>query len=45
MDCPISYTTGFGSYLMNIGKVKNQGVEVEITSKNFDNGEFSWTTS
>ena len=26
MDRPISMTTGFGSYLMNIGKVSNKGV-------------------
>ena len=25
MDRPISMTTGFGSYLMNIGEVKNKG--------------------
>ena len=45
MDCPISYTTGFGSYLMNIGKVRNTGVELEITSRNIETKDFSWTTS
>ena len=45
MDCPISYTTGFGSYLMNIGEVRNQGVEMEITSRNIQTKDFSWTTS
>lgn len=44
MDRPISMTTGFSSYLMNIGKVKNQGVELEIRSVNFDRNNFSWTT-
>ena len=28
VDRPISMTTGFGSYLMNIGEVKNKGVEL-----------------
>ncbi len=45
MDYPISMTTGFGSYLYNIGEVRNQGVEVELTSKNFDTEDFNWTTT
>ncbi len=45
MDRPISMTTGFSSYLMNIGEVKNQGVELEIRSVNFDREDFSWTTN
>ena len=44
MDYPISMTTGFGSYLLNIGEVKNQGVELEITSRNIETKDFSWTT-
>lgn len=44
MDRPISMTTGFSSYLMNIGEVKNQGIELEIRSRNFDTKNFSWTT-
>ncbi len=45
MDYPISMTTGFSSYLLNIGEVKNQGVELEITSHNFQTKDFSWTTT
>ncbi|MEG2790963.1 MAG: TonB-dependent receptor [Odoribacter sp.] len=45
MDRPISMTTGFDDYLMNIGEVKNQGVELEIRSTNFDREDFSWTTN
>ena len=45
MDCPISYTTGFGTYLMNIGEVRNKGVELEITSRNINTRDFSWTTN
>ena len=45
MDCPISYTTGFSSYLMNIGKIKNTGIELEIKSKNIDTKDFSWDTN
>lgn len=45
MDRPISMTTGFGSYLMNIGEVKNKGVELEINSTNFQTKDFSWNTT
>lgn len=44
MDRPISMTTGFGSYLMNIGEVRNKGVELEIRSNNFSRDNFTWTT-
>ena len=45
MDCPVSMTTGFSSYLMNIGEVKNQGVELEINSKNIIKKDFDWSTT
>lgn len=45
MDRPISMTTGFNSYLMNIGEVKNHGVELEVHSVNFDRDDFNWTTT
>lgn len=45
MDRPISMTTGFGSYLMNIGEVKNKGVELDINSTNIQTKDFTWTTS
>ena len=45
MDCPVSMTTGFSDYLMNIGEVKNQGVELEINSKNIVTKDFDWNTT
>lgn len=45
MDRPISMTTGFNDYLMNIGKVRNKGVELEIRSVNFDTKDFTWSTT
>jgi TonB-linked SusC/RagA family outer membrane protein len=44
MDRPISMTTGFGSYLMNIGQMQNRGVELEINSENIKTKDFSWKT-
>lgn len=45
MDYPTSYTTGFSSYLLNIGEVRNRGIEFEITSQNFNTKDFSWSTT
>lgn len=44
MDRPISMTTGFSSYLMNIGEMQNRGVELEINSENVKTRDFSWRT-
>ncbi len=41
---PASAITGFDSYLTNIGKLKNNGVEIEISSQNIKTKNFSWTT-
>ncbi len=45
MDYPVSMTTGFNSYLYNIGEVQNKGVELEITSRNFSTKDFTWNTT
>lgn len=45
MDMPISMTTGFSSYLMNIGEVKNSGIELEINSTNIQTKDFTWNTT
>ncbi|MDR0977291.1 MAG: TonB-dependent receptor [Prevotellaceae bacterium] len=45
MDMPISRTTGFSSYLKNIGEVVNRGVEFELTSANFRTKDFEWSTT
>jgi outer membrane receptor protein involved in Fe transport len=40
---PIPDITGFSSQLTNIGKMRNRGVELNISSKNLT-GDFTWTT-
>ncbi len=42
---PISYTSGYGSITTNIGELENRGIELSLTTVNFDNGGFSWTSS
>lgn len=40
---PLPQYTGFPSMLKNIGKVQNKGVELTLSTVNFDK-EFKWTT-
>jgi len=44
LNVPIPANTGFPTVLTNAGKVRNQGWEFELTSRNFT-GDFQWTTS
>lgn len=43
-DVPSPYATGFSSYLTNIGKIRNNGWELDVTSRNLI-GKFKWDTS
>jgi len=45
MDCPISLTTGFSDYLMNVGKIENKGVELEVGAVLFEEGDFTWRST
>lgn len=45
MNMPISMTTGFNSYMTNIGKVRNSGVELMVNSTNIEKKNFTWTSS
>jgi TonB-dependent starch-binding outer membrane protein SusC len=40
---PLPLTTGFGAVTDNIGEMENRGIELGITSVNFD-GAFKWST-
>ncbi|MDD5950588.1 MAG: TonB-dependent receptor [Bacteroidales bacterium] len=42
MDYPISMTTGFDSFLFNIGKVQNRGVELDLHANVINRGSFNW---
>lgn len=43
-NLPISATTGFTSYLANVGQLNNKGVEFELRTLNFVSNYFNWTT-
>ena len=42
---PTSFVTGFESRWENLGSLKNDGVELEVNSKNIMNKNFTWTTN
>ncbi len=42
---PIPTTSGFTTYLENIGNMENKGVELSLTSFNFNRPNFSWSTT
>ncbi len=44
LNVPVLGATGFNTALSNAGKVRNQGWEVEVTSRN-TTGKLEWTTS
>ena len=42
---PISVTTGFDAALVNLGKVKNEGVEIELRTRNISTEKFKWSST
>ncbi len=42
---PIPYVTGADGYYVNLGKVENKGLELELTGRIIDNKNFKWTTT
>lgn len=41
----LAHVTGFDSQWQNIGKIRNQGVEIAINSVNFNKRNFFWSTA
>ena len=42
---PVPSSSGFSSFLDNIGKMKNEGIEVSIQTVNLKGRDFRWNTS
>lgn len=45
LNVPTMRSTGFGSLLDNAGEVKSRGWDLEITSRNIQRANFTWSTS
>jgi TonB-linked SusC/RagA family outer membrane protein len=45
VSVPLEPTTGYTSAVLNAGKVRNRGIEVVMSSKNFARKNFTWNTT
>ncbi|WNH10707.1 SusC/RagA family TonB-linked outer membrane protein [Thalassobellus suaedae] len=45
LNVPVPRASGFGSAITNIGEVENKGWELELTTRNFTERDFNWTTN
>src|SRR5690606_41795943 len=45
LNVPTMWSTGFGSLLDNAGEVRSRGWDLEITSRNIQRDNFTWSTS
>jgi len=43
-NMPLPIITGFGSYMANVGSMRNRGFEYSITTRNMT-GDFNWSTN
>ena len=45
LDATLPYTSGYVSAMKNIGKVRNQGIELTLNTVNIDKKNFKWSTN
>lgn len=45
LNAMIPYTSGYVSAMKNIGKVRNQGIELTLNTVNIDKKDFKWSTN
>src|SRR5690606_2544689 len=45
LNVPAMYATGFSSFLDNAGEVKSRGWDFELTSRNIQRSDLTWSTS
>ena len=44
LEQDLSYVTGFGKQMQNIGKIRNKGVELTVNTVNVSTKDFYWST-
>ena len=45
LDAPVPLLSGYKTMMINAGKTNNKGIEVAITTYNFDTKDFTWSTT
>lgn len=41
---PLPNSTGFGGFITNIGETRNRGIELSLSTLNFESTDFTWST-
>jgi len=44
LDATVPYSTGYSSIYKNIGKVRNEGIEISLSTVNYKNKSFEWSS-
>ena len=44
-NLPVPATSGYTSYIANVGEIQNKGIEFSLNTSNINNKNFKWTTS
>lgn len=45
LDAQLPYSSGYASAMKNVGKVRNDGIELTLNTVNIQNKSFKWTTN
>lgn len=45
LDAPVPRTSGYATIRKNIGSMENKGIELSLTTVNFDRRDFGWTST
>lgn len=45
LNATLPYTSGYATAMKNIGKVRNQGIELTLNTVNIDKKDFKWSTN
>ncbi len=45
LERPVPSSVGVTEAIANIGEVQNSGIEIELSTRNYTNGNFSWSTT
>lgn len=45
LDAQLPYSSGYASAMKNVGKVRNDGIELTLNTVNIQNKNFKWTTN
>lgn len=45
LSTPLPFISGFSSTILNVGDVRNKGIEIELNTRNIATSDFQWSTT